>query len=138
MLLLVGKGELENDIKNKIEKLNLKDKVIFTGVRSDVPDIMMAMDIFVFPSCFEGMPNAVIESQATGLHCLIADSITKEVQITDLVCYKSLNTAPEEWAEAALENFGVAHRNDVAGCFKNKGYDMRVLVKEFENIIFTR
>ena len=67
VLVLVGKGDLENDIKARIDALGISDSVIFTGVRADVPALMSAMDVFVFPSFYEGMPNTVIEAQATGL-----------------------------------------------------------------------
>ena len=81
--MLVGKGELKDKIKEKIKALNLEDSVIFTGVRSDIPALLSAMDVFVFPSFYEGMPNTVIEAQATGLPCLIADTITKEANVTE-------------------------------------------------------
>ena len=76
--MLVGKGELESDIKKGANSW-FSRKVIFTGVRSDLPEVLMAMDAFVFPSFFEGMPNAVIEAQATGLPCIISDTITKKL-----------------------------------------------------------
>lgn len=137
VLLLVGKGELENEIKGKIKLLNLEDKVIFTGVRADVPDILMAMDVFIFPSYFEGMPNTVIEAQATGLKCIVSDSITREAQITDRVSFESLDSIPEEWAAAAIENDNEIGRMNMAEYLKNNGYDINLSVKEFENIIFT-
>lgn len=137
VLLLVGKGELEDEILEKIKKLNLNNRVIFTGVRDDVPKIMMAMDVFVFPSFFEGMPNSVIEAQATGLKCVVADTITKEAQITGLVCYKSLLTSPEEWADASTDHIEILNRRSAVECLKTKGYDIRSSVMRFENIVFT-
>ena len=97
--MLVGKGELEEDIKRQIKNYGLIDKVIFTGIRSDVANLLMAMDLFVFPSFFEGMPNVVIEAQATGLPCLISNQITREANITGLVNYLSITEHPKLWAE---------------------------------------
>ncbi|WP_258831560.1 glycosyltransferase family 1 protein [Peribacillus frigoritolerans] len=136
VLVLVGKGELELEIKKQIELLNLKEKVIFTGIRSDIPDILMAMDIFIFPSLFEGMPNTVIEAQATGLPCLVSDSITKEAKITELVKYKSLNEGAKSWSEDALQFKRTLNCNDIQSCFIKYGYNIELVTREFEEIIF--
>lgn len=90
-LLLVGKGKLENLVKQKVESLGLADRVIFSGVRKDVPNVYSAMDLFVFPSLYEGMPNTVIEAQATGLRCVISDTITKQANVGGIVEYVKLN-----------------------------------------------
>lgn len=101
-LLLVGKGPLENEIRSAVHELGLEEKVIFAGVRSDVPKLLSAMDVLVFPSLYEGMPNVVVEAQATGLPCVISDTITKEANITGLVEYRSLSEEFEKWAESAV------------------------------------
>ena len=90
-MLLVGNGSLKEKVRKQVEELKLDDSVIFLGVRKDIPQLLMAMDIFVFPSLYEGMPNTVIEAQATGLKCIISDTITREADITGLVSYTSLN-----------------------------------------------
>lgn len=102
MLMLVGKGELQVKIRRQIAELGIEKSVIFTGVRSDIPALLSAMDVFVFPSLYEGMPNTVIEAQATGLPCVIADTITREAGITDLVYYKSLYDSDREWIKNIL------------------------------------
>ena len=135
VLMLVGKGELEKRIKEKIETLGLMDKVIFMGVRADIPDLLMGMDVFVFPSFYEGMPNTVIEAQATGLKCLVSDNITKEVGFTDLVEFCSLDLKPCEWAEAVLRcETGYERRNMKEEFFK-QGYDIGTTVKLFEKLL---
>lgn len=90
-LLLVGKGELKNQILQQIEHLKISDKVILTGIRNDIPELLSAIDLIVFPSFFEGMPNVIIEAQAAGLKCLISSEITKEVNITNLVTFLPLS-----------------------------------------------
>lgn len=136
VLVLVGKGELESNIKNKIETFGLTDKVVFTGIRTDVSDIMMAMDVFIFPSFFEGMPNTVIEAQATGLPCIISDTITKEAKITNLVNYMSLNNTSVQWAGAALEYKGRCERKNMKDCLMENGYDIDSVTRKIENLIF--
>ena len=134
VLMLVGKGELEDKIKEKIKALNLDDSVIFTGVRSDVSALLSAMDVFVFPSFYEGMPNTVIEAQATGLPCLIADTITKEADVTGLVRYMPLK-APKDWAETAL-NMISDTRMQTKEIMIQKGYDIESVSKEFVRLVF--
>lgn len=136
VLILVGKGELGDEITDKIKAFGLADKVIFTGVRSDVPYIMMAMDVFIFPSFYEGMPNTVIEAQVTGLPCIISDTITKEVKITDLVTFISLNDTPVQWAKLALTYERDLTRKDVKKDFVYNGYDIETVIKQFEKIVF--
>lgn len=134
VLMLVGKGELEDKIKEKIKALNLDGSVIFTGVRSDIPALLSAMDVFVFPSFYEGMPNTVIEAQATGLPCLIADTITKEANVTGLVRYMPLK-APEEWAKEALNMISDTRMQTKEIMIRN-GYDIENVSKEFVRLVF--
>ncbi len=135
VLMLVGTGELKNQIDDKIEEMGISDSVIFTGVRSDVPDLLSAMDVFVFPSLYEGMPNVVIEAQATGLPCIIADTITKEADITGLVNYMSLQTSAKEWAEKVGKSINT-ERVDTKENFIKNGYDIRGVTGEFVKLVF--
>jgi len=135
ILLLVGKGEIEKDIKIQIKNLNLCKKVVFTGIRKDVPSLLMAMDVMVFPSFFEGMPNVIIEAQATGLPCLLSNKITKEVAITDAVTFLSLETKCYEWSNMVLNKKNI-HREVYAERVKCAGYDIRDICKEFEKLVF--
>lgn len=99
ILLLIGKGELEDNIKDKVEKLNLQKYVKFLGIRDDVNELMMAMDLLLFPSFYEGLPVVLVESQSTGLPCLISDTITSEVKIFDeLVFSESLDNSNSIWS----------------------------------------
>lgn len=134
VLLLVGKGELEPEIREKAKTLGIADRVIFTGVRSDIPQILSAMDVFVFPSLYEGMPNTVIEAQATGLPCVIADTITREADITGLVEYLPLSD-PEHWAKVALEA-AKQPRRDTRQDFLDHRYDIQSTVEDFVKLCF--
>ena len=133
-LLIVGEGSLRPVIEESIQKLGIADKVILTGLRGDVADLLQAMDVFVFPSFYEGMPNTVIEAQATGLPCVIADTITREANITELVNYLPL-TSPSEWAETALKAIG-SERADTTAAFVRNKYDIDSVVREFSRLVF--
>ena len=90
VLLLVGNGENFEQIKNLTKKMKIEDKVIFLGLRNDVDKIMQAMDIFILPSRFEGLPIVGIEAQTSGLPCLFSDNITKELGIAENVEFLSI------------------------------------------------
>lgn len=134
ILMLVGGGELESAIKEKASELEISDKIIFTGVRSDIPALLSAMDIFVFPSLYEGMPNTVIEAQATGLPCLIADTITREADITGLISYLPLGDAGK-WADC-IEKLPREARVTPIRQFKDNCYDIESVTEQFVKLIF--
>ena len=86
-------------MKKQITKLNIEDKVIFLGNRNDTYNLLNALDIFVFPSIYEGIPLALIEAQCNGLPIIASDIISKEVKITDCLFFYSLEKKEEEWAD---------------------------------------
>ena len=136
VLMLVGGGELETQIKEKAVDLGILDKIIFTGIRSDVPALLSAMDVFVFPSLYEGMPNTVIEAQATGLPCVIADAITREADITGLVHYLSLGNAAE-WA-GYIAKLPQETRMTPVQAFVANGYDIETAADQFVKLVFEK
>ncbi len=101
VLLLVGDGPLEEQIKELAEKLKINNRVIFYGTTNDTAAMYSAMDCFVFPSKYEGVPLTLIESQANGLPCFISDRVSSEVILTDLIQVLSLDD-PHRWAEEIL------------------------------------
>ncbi len=135
VLMLVGTGYLENQIREQISALNLEDSIIFTGVRSDIPRILSAMDVFLFPSLYEGMPNTVIEAQACGLPCIISDSITKEADITGLVKYVSLEHSANFWKDEIIRKLNTP-RCDQRKSFEEHRYDIDSAVNDFIKYIF--
>lgn len=137
VLLLVGTGELEKDIKNQAEMMGLGEKVIFLGVRSDIPSLLSAMDVFVMPSFYEGMPNTVIEAQATGLPCVISDTITREANITGLVKYMSLEDDSLLWSNEILK-LSENQRQNVDKKFIESKYDIKSVTDEFVDMIFNK
>ncbi len=104
VLLLVGGGGDMPKIQAKVQALGIAEHVRFLGVRSDVADLMQAIDVFVFPSLYEGLPVTMVEAQAAGLPCLISDKVPPECIITKgLVDVLTLSADPEVWAEKILE-----------------------------------
>ena len=134
VLLLVGTGKLEDQVRQQAKELQLEAQIIFAGQRFDIPQLLSAMDVFVFPSFYEGMPNTVIEAQATGLPCVIADTITPEADITGLVSYLPLSDSPEIWAEKAL-SVQTGERRDTAVDFLEHGYDIHRVAEELVELI---
>ena len=134
-LLLIGKGELEAEIRQRVRDLQLEDAVIFGGVREDIPDVLSAMDIFLFPSWYEGMPNTVIEAQATGLPVVLADTITREADITGLLEYRSLAESADNWAKAVISKMHI-ERTDRTKDFMDNRYDIQSVVEQFTTLVF--
>jgi len=103
-LLLVGQGPLRPEIERLADRVGLRDKVIFAGLRTDVPRLLLgAMDVFLFPSLFESMGLVVLEAQAAGLPCLVSDTVPAEAEVVKpLVRWLSLAEPAARWAEAIL------------------------------------
>lgn len=135
VLWLVGTGPLEEEIRQMAASLGISDAVRFLGVRGDVNSLLMGMDAFVFPSFYEGMPNTVIEAQATGLNCLIADTITPEADVNGLVRYMSLEETPQSWAGQILPS-DPAQRGDAVELMISKGYEIADVVNTFARSVF--
>lgn len=135
ILLLVGDGELRKSIQEKVIRHGIESRVLFLGTRKDIPQLLSTMDVFMFPSIFEGMPNTVIEAQANGVPCVISDSITKQVALASNVQYLSLNENPSKWANIALSL--ACHRNENAeNDLKRAKYDMNSCLKLFIDTVF--
>ena len=102
-LLLIGKGELKNEVCAKIKAKKIEDRVIMLENRGDIPQLMSAMDVFLFPSRWEGYGNVLLEAQCMGLRCIISDKVPKSVCLTDLVVVQNLTDSPKQWAETLLD-----------------------------------
>ena len=125
VLLLVGNdaGEGGKEIHQKAEQLGLTPWVKFLGTRGDVAELLQAMDVFLFPSLFEGLSVASIEAQAAGLPVLISDSVPIECRKTDLVHVLPLSAPPEEWADSVLELARIPRRNTYEE-IRDAGFDV--------------
>ena len=136
-LFLIGDGPLRESIENKVSQLNLTDKVIFAGVRSDVADLYNAMDVFVLPSFYEGLPVVGVEVQANGLPFICSKNVTKEILITDRVELLALNKGKKIWSNAVSKYIGRI-RKKADQDMSNSGFDIRIeaerLLKFYEEV----
>lgn len=131
-LLLVGDGVLRPDAERRAEELGIRERVIFAGVRTDVDRLLQAMDVFLFPSLFEGLPVSIVEAQAAGLPCLISDKVPIECKKTDLVTQIPLDASPTEWAEAVLSAAEMP-RGDTLAQIREAGFDIRANAEWLQN-----
>lgn len=122
-LLLVGGGTGEDEVRRQVKGLELEKYVIFAGVCSNVNELLQTMDVFVFPSLYEGFPVTMVEAQAAGLPCVMSDHVPQESKLTDLVASLSLETDKTQWAETIL-NMQQIKRTDCFEQIRAAGYDI--------------
>lgn len=122
-LFLVGVGELQESIRNQADKLELKNDIVFLGLRNDIPELLQAMDVFIMPSLFEGLPVSGIEAQAAGLPCLFADTITPEICMTEYARRLPLDDT-DKWAEALEQTPRTKNAAEAQEELRKRGYDI--------------
>lgn len=125
-LIYVGDGPLEEAVKMKAQACGVDDHVRFLGMRGDVPDILQAADVFVLPSIWEGLPLTAIEAQASGLHCVVSDTLSQELNALGMVKYVSRDNL-DAWVEALFEA-GAQERKDTYNEIVASGYDINTTV----------
>ena len=130
-LLLAGDGELRAEIEKKIEDLGIKEHVMLLGIRNDIPKLLQVVDVYLFPSVYEGLPVALVEAQAAGLPCVISDTIAPESKITNHIESYSLQLSIEEWAQKVLGWSGY-ERTDSTDVLRKAGYDIMETVRMYE------
>ena len=133
VLLLIGEGPDEGLIKQKVKELQLNDNVIFLGRRNDVPKLFQAMDCFVLPSRFEGLPIVGIEAQAAGLPCLFSDVITTETSVSKNVVFISLDDM-NHWISNILSISTEKRKPCEKLCIDIAGYNIKKEIKEMESL----
>jgi glycosyltransferase EpsF len=136
-MLLVGQGELKEELQQMINNNGLNDEVVLTGVRSDIPDLLQVFDVFIMPSLFEGNPVTLVEAQASGLPCVISDVITDKIDMGLGLMYKcSLDDTVEKWIEEIIKarNNRCYDYEKIRECFQVKKYDSKTMADELEQI----
>ncbi|MGO5068624.1 glycosyltransferase [Bifidobacterium catenulatum] len=131
-LIVLGEGELHDDLLRKALNLNIADKVLFLGSVPNVPDYLKASDVFLMPSLYEGLPLAAVEAQACGLPSLLTADMSPLTFCTDLVCPISLSDSPDAWARAALESYEAnrGRRADRVEQVRQSGFDIKQVAME--------
>ncbi|MBO5143532.1 MAG: glycosyltransferase family 1 protein [Clostridia bacterium] len=132
-LLLIGNGPLEEQIQEKVESLGLKDDVLFLKNRKDMNVIYQGMDVFVFPSLFEGLGIVAIEAQASGTPVVCSDRLPPETEVTSIYKRLSLDDAPEIWAKECLDivKLDKCKTNLLSDIIKS-GFDLSSTVNELQ------
>lgn len=132
-LLLVGTGELEEEIRRQVAKADLGRAVVFAGESSDVPAYLQAADVFVLPSLHEGLGIVLIEAQTAGLPCFASkDAVPSDADVTGLVTFLPLEESDARWAEAICSADLSSRKNQVE-CVRAAGYDISVEAPRLEN-----
>ena len=123
ILVLIGNGELQEKIKEMAKEYGIETKVKFLGLREDIPQLLQAMDLFLFPSLFEGLPVTLVEAQAAGLPCVISDMITDEIMITDQISKVSLSGNTSLWNQEIAKYRYSKRKNTIEDIIEH-GFDI--------------
>lgn len=134
ILLLVGDGPRIEMAKQKAEKLNLSDAVIFYGTTEHVEDLMQAMDVFLFPSKWEGLGIVAVEAQAADLPVIASDKVPQEAKILDKFEYCSLKDSSNKWAELILTYSIAKERKNQYSAIESAGYSAKTSVRQIERL----
>lgn len=132
VFVLVGEGPQEAELKEYARKLGIEKETVFLGRRQDVPSVMMAFDVFLFPSLFEGLGLVAVEAQATGLSCVVSD----EVPAPDLTGYEvklSLGENNDVWSDTILHVQTISDREDATESISAGGYDIKTEAMKLQN-----
>ncbi len=128
LLVLIGDGVRQAEMKQKVSELGINNKVVFLGKTLEVPQLLQAMDVMILPSRFEGLPNVAVEWQIAGLPSIISDVVTVEVKLTSLVEFLPLSNGPKAWAYR-LNSIKTVDRQEicqeVTEQIKEAGFDIR-------------
>lgn len=130
-LIIIGNGSLKQELKKEVINNKLQNNIIFLGERNNVNEYLMAMDIFAFPSIYEGLGISLIEAQASGLPCVVSEFIPTEAIVTNLV--KRIELDVDKWENSFLSINMNKNREDFAKFVKSSGYDINSVSKELEN-----
>lgn len=132
-LLLVGDGELRDNLERQVESLHLKQAVIFIGTRDDVNELLMALDIFVLPSLYEGLPVSLVEAQTSGVYCLLSDKVPSEAILNSEIAEQlPLEAGIKYWADKILAWNGDYDRHNGSMVVRQAGYDIRAVADEMQ------
>ncbi len=132
ILMLIGQGPLEGRLREKAQEMNLGEAVIFLGLRNDISELYQAMDVFVFPSLYEGLGMALIEAQTSGLPCVCSTRVPNMAKVTDIIKYIELEKSPKIWMKAC-NKFTNYERKDYSKMVSGYGYDINKEAKNLEN-----
>lgn len=132
-LLLVGSGETMEEVRSRVEAEGLKDSVIFIPFSNQIHKLYQAMDVFVLPSRFEGLPFTLIESQASGTFCFVSDAVTESAKITEIMRFLPLQQ-PEVWAKQIVDTCYQKEKYMTSADIIQAGYSLHSQVEQLAKI----
>ena len=135
-LIFIGDGKNKQVLEGEISALGLADDVIFCGTVNNVYDYLQAMDIFCFPSRYEGLGIVAVEAQAAGLPCILSDRVPREVKICDGVTFLSIDNSYDEWVNALIK-YSNYRRKDNSDMIVNAGYEINQVSEQLLNLYQT-
>ena len=138
ILMLIGEGELKPEIEEKVLNLGIQNSVKFMGVRSDIPDLMLVMDLFLLPSLYEGLPVVGVEAQAAGLPVVTSTGVTRELDITGNVSFLDLSQDKNYWASQICSILKSFKRRDMFEYIQQNGYDITETAKWLQDFYLQR
>lgn len=135
-LLLIGEGSLKETIISRAKEFGIENAVFFLGNRDDVDCLYQAMDVFILPSLYEGLPVTLIEAQAAGLDCITSEYVTSEANVTGSVSYQSINCSIDvsKWAEALIEYHAVTNREARSKKMQKSQFDSEISAQKLLGI----
>ena len=131
VLLLIGSGEEEDKVKDLAVELGIQNKVFFLGNREDIPELLNCMDVFFFPSLYEGLGIVLVEAQAAGVPCVVSSTVPDEVMLTKKIEKVDLNLPINEWVNKIIYPQKISNDNVDE---KILDYDISRTLKELENL----
>lgn len=132
ILLLAGEGPLKEEIENKVKELGLKKNVMFLGQRNDANELYQAMDAFLLPSLYEGLPVVGVEAQAAGLPCFFSTDMTKETKVLKTTKFITLTHTPKYWSKTILTEFKNYTRNDTEKEITANSFNIKIEATKLE------
>lgn len=131
ILMLIGQGPLLFEMKEKIKKLNIEDKVLFLGQKENINDYYNVMDLFLFPSLYEGLGMVMVEAQVNGIPCVASTEVPTCAKINNFVKFVKLSDDILNWVNAIKLGFNKNRKNDINN-FKKNGFDIKYEAKKLE------
>lgn len=131
-LILIGEGPLMENVRQQVEELRLQEYVIFTGLQKNVVPFYQAMDFFLLPSFYEGLPGVAVEAQASGLRGILSDAITTETAMTSLMEFRSVQEPAKVWADRIMA-CGHYERQNMLIQMQETGFDVKNLANRLQD-----
>lgn len=136
ILYIIGDGEEREELNKYIINNNIRDKVRLLGAKDNIDELIQGMDIFLLPSFYEGFPITSVEAQCSGIKCLVSDKVTKQIEITDLVEFLSIDCGTEIWTHKILTT-DISDRKSYVDVLKNKLFDKRDISNKLNQLLNT-